>query len=131
MLKKVLKIINAETIKFFLMMDILSQLSMGGYKPISSLDEGDIIDECVYYDDQSGIANFMNGTKLCRAIDPGLVDEEYHKENEKYFDKKINTNSKYWVYVVVSIGRSEEEPLIQIILDDETFLIQNGLVFQA
>ena len=124
-------IINAETIKFFLMMDILSQLSMGGYKPISSLDEGDIIDECVYYDDQTGIANFINGTKLYRAIDPGLVDEEYHEENKKYFDEKINTNSKYWVYVVVPIGRSEEEPLVQIILDDETFLIQNGLVFQT
>lgn len=124
-------IINAETIKFFLMMDILSQLSVGGYKPISSLDEGDIINECVYYDDQSGIANFINGTKLYRAVDAGLVDEEYTEENKQYFDEKINTNSKYWVYVVFPVGNSQEEPLIQIILDDESFLIQNGLVIQT
>lgn len=118
--------INSETVKFFLMLDTLSQLSEGGFKPVSELDKGEEPEECIYYDDKTGISAPNLNMSIFKAV--FIMPDEYgnySKERSMYYEDYIDTNSKYTVNVIFS----DEEPCIHITLDDDTYIIENGLVY--
>ena len=121
--------INSETIKFILMIDTLSQLSMNGFKPLSDLKKGGEIEECVYYDDSSYVSSpFVNAT-IYKAVFLAQDDDgNWDEENTINYDDCIKTNSKYQVNVIFA---ADEDPYLSIILDKDVYTIIDGLVYPS
>lgn len=118
--------INNETIQFQLLLNLLAQLSEGGYKPVSELEDGDTIEECIYYDDSQFISNPFAKNRLYKVINTSSMDV-YSQENFSYFEDLIATRSQYWVYAVLPDNETQE-PSVSVVCDGVTYTIQNGTI---
>lgn len=116
--------INLDTVKFIMMIDTITQLSANGVLPFSEIRKTGSTEDCVYYDETTGINSKMFGGTLYKAMSVAL-DADDDVDEAIYWDEYIVTNTKYSVSVIIP-DSVDETPYVMVACEGQKFFIQNG-----
>lgn len=118
--------IDMESIRFFMMLDTLSQLSDNGFAPISEALENGYADACIYFDDTNCIHNALNHTVIYKAVSVDFNADTLSEDDIIYWDDYLKTDSNYSVSVI----DDGEEIYALVVCDDSTFVVKDGLFYE-